>query len=106
MIDLPTIHRAWKKQDRSLSPGRREGDVHTSLPAYYRDLGFDYHVEADETNTTLRMIQNFMATKKIESRYLRPEEMRYLNRHVEYAVLFAKNSKKRSMSCIFKKVKE
>jgi hypothetical protein len=81
-------------------------DVHTSLPAYYRDLGLDYHVQADAANTTLRMIQNFIKTKKIESQYLRPEEIRYLNRHIEYAVLFTKNSKKHSMTCIFKRVNE
>ncbi len=81
-------------------------DVHTSLPAYYRDLGLDYHVQADEANTTLRMIQTFIETKKIESQYLRREEIQYLNRHIEDTVLFAKNSKKRSMTCIFKKVKE
>jgi hypothetical protein len=81
-------------------------DVHSSLPDYYRDLGLDYHVKDDETNTTLRMIQNFVETKKIESQYLRPEETRYLNRHIEYAVLFAKNSKRHSMTRIFKKVNE
>jgi hypothetical protein len=81
-------------------------DVHSSLLNYYRDLGLDYHVKDDETNTTLRMIQNFVETKKIESQYLRPEETRYLNRHIEYAVLFAKNSKRHSMTCIFKKVNE
>jgi len=45
-------------------------------------------------------------TKKIESQYLRPEETRYLNQHIEYAVLFSKNSKRHSMTCIFKKVQE
>ncbi len=33
------------------------------------------------------------------------EETRYLNQNIEYAVLFAKNSRQHSMTCIFRKVK-
>lgn len=81
-------------------------DVHTSLPSYYRDVGYNFGVEDGEANTTLRMIQNFMETKKIESQYMTIEEIRYLNRNIEYTVLFARNTKAYSMTCIFKKIKE
>jgi hypothetical protein len=106
MIDVPTIHWILMKQDRSLSPGIRKGDVHTSLPYYYRDLGYNFGVEKGEANSTLRMIRNFMETRKIESPYMTTEEIRDLNRSIEYAVLFAKNSKRHSMTSIFKKVNE
>jgi hypothetical protein len=33
------------------------------------------------------------------------DEIRYLNQNIEYAVLFAKNSRQHSMTCIFRKVK-
>jgi hypothetical protein len=81
-------------------------DVHTSLPYYYRDLGYNFGVEKDDANSTLRMIRNFMETRKIESPYMTTEEIRYLNRNIEYTVLFARNTKQHSMTCIIKKKTE
>jgi hypothetical protein len=76
-------------------------DVHTSLPQFYPGFG----VDPDGANSTLRMIQHFTETGKIESPYMTRDEIRYLNQNIEYAVLFAKNSRQHSMTCIFRKVK-
>ena len=78
-------------------------DVHTSLPSFYRGLDYNFGVEPGEANSTLRMIQNFMETRKIKSRYMTTEEIRYLNTWIEYSVLFSRNSKGQSMACVFKK---
>lgn len=75
-------------------------DVHTSLPQFYPGFG----VEQDGANATLRMIQHFTETGKIESPYMTRDEIRYLNQNIEYAVLFAKNNRQHSMTCIFKKL--
>jgi len=76
-------------------------DVHSSLPQFFPG----YDVQPDGANTTLRMIERFLETNKFESPYMTRDELRYLNQNVEYAVLFAKNSRQHSMTCLFRKVK-
>ena len=76
-------------------------DVHTSILALWPS-GFG--VEPDSNNTTLRMIQNYMQSEHptFQSKYMLPEEMKYLNENVEFANLLYR-AKSRSMVCIFKK---
>jgi hypothetical protein len=81
-------------------------DVHTSLPDYNLGPGYNFGVVKGEANSTLRMIQNFIETRKIKSPYMTIEEMRYLNRSIEYTVLFSRNSRGHSMTCIIKKKTE
>jgi len=40
---------------------------------------------------------------KFESKYMLPEEMRYLNENVEFANLNFRNDSEHSIMCIFKK---
>lgn len=75
-------------------------DVHTSLPALWKGYG----VARDGSNTTLRMIENFMrsAPPAIRSRYMLDEEMAYLTGHIE-SVIVSHRPKSRSLMCVLKK---
>ena len=78
-------------------------DLHTSL----WKSGFG--AEPDESNTTLTMIQTFIKTRSINSRYLTNEEAEYLNKTIAYCNLFSRNdtflnkSPWYSITCILKK---
>jgi len=76
-------------------------DVHTSLPELYRGYG----VQDNEANTTLTMINSFIRHGRIQSQYLRRDEIEYLNSHIEYANLFSRRNQLGSISltCIFQK---
>jgi hypothetical protein len=69
-------------------------DVHTSF------FGSDYGVEKNEGNTTLTMINNFIRSRKIESKYMTAEEKNYLTKNIRYCNLL---SRKSGITCIFKK---
>jgi hypothetical protein len=75
-------------------------DVHTSIPALWPNYG----VAADGSNSTLKMIQDFMgsAPPLFKSTYMTPEELAYLNANVEYANLLYRTDSK-SIVCIFRK---
>jgi cephalosporin hydroxylase len=75
-------------------------DIHTSIPAWWPNYG----QEPDLNNTTLRMIQNYMASDapKWQSKYMLPEEMKYLDQHVEYVNLVHR-AVSHSIVAIFKK---
>lgn len=73
-------------------------DVQTSPPEYYDSYG----VEKNEENTTLVMINNFIRSGKIESKYMTTEEENYLTANIEYCNLLSRN-KGDSITCIFKK---
>ncbi|MDP7265737.1 MAG: hypothetical protein QGH39_09300 [Candidatus Thermoplasmatota archaeon] len=73
-------------------------DVHTSLPNYYPS-----YAPKDQENSTLRMINNFIENSVIKSKYLKPEEIEYLNNNIEYCNLFFRNNGPHSITCIFKK---
>lgn len=75
-------------------------DIHTSIPALWPGYG----VEPDGSNSTLRMIQNYMQSvpPTFKSKYMLSEEMTYLNEHVDFANLNHRNSSQ-SIVCIFKK---
>lgn len=76
-------------------------DVHTSLPKKWPGYG----VEPDGANSTLMMINSYMAgvPPSIESKYMLPEEKKYLTDHIEWAGLFFRNNAAHSMTCIFRK---
>ena len=74
-------------------------DVHTSLPQYH----VGYGVEKNGENTTLTMINNYIRTAMINSKYLTPEEKNYLTENIEYCSLFFRNNKEHSLAVIFKK---
>ena len=77
-------------------------DVHTSLPRFYRGYG----VVTNGKNSTLRMINQYIKTGKIESQYLTPDESKYLTKNIEYCNLFFRKGRNRpSITCIFKKRK-
>jgi cephalosporin hydroxylase len=75
-------------------------DVHTSIPGWWPGYG----VDPDGSNSTLRMIQNYIqsAPAKWQSKYMLPEEMKYLDENVEYVNLNHRISS-RSVTCIIKK---
>jgi hypothetical protein len=74
-------------------------DVHTSLREIWPDFGAD----PDETNTTLRMIDRFIRTGKIESQFMEPAEREYLAANIEFCNLFFRNNAEHSMTAVFKK---
>jgi hypothetical protein len=77
-------------------------DIHTSIPALWQGYG----VEPDGSNSTLRMIQEYMQSvpPTFKSKYMLPEERKYLDENVEFANLLYRSST-RSIVCIFKKRK-
>jgi hypothetical protein len=74
-------------------------NIHTSFPTYYRDFG----VEKGGGNSTFRLINNFIRKENITSKYLTPEEEKYLSKNVEYCNLFFRKNKWHSIVCVFKK---
>jgi hypothetical protein len=76
-------------------------DVHTSLPKIYPQYG----VEPDGSNSTLGMIEGFVhgSPATFESKYMLPEEKKYLAEHVEFANVNFRNNQHHSIVCIFKK---
>jgi cephalosporin hydroxylase len=75
-------------------------DIHTSLPALWKGYG----VEPDGKNSTLHMIQDYVQSvpATFKSKYMLPEEMKYLNEHVEFVNLNYRGARP-SIVCIFKK---
>jgi hypothetical protein len=49
------------------------------------------------------MINNYIRTAMINSKYLTPEEKNYLTEKIEYGSLFFRNNKLHSMTAILKK---
>ncbi len=75
-------------------------DAHTSLAK----PGPRYGVEESGENTTLHMIYNFLRNRQMKSKYLTPEEEKYLTDTIKYCNLFATGKNKTfSLACIFKK---
>jgi hypothetical protein len=74
-------------------------DVHTSLGDRYPDYG----AEKDGRNSTLTMLENFIRTGTISSRYMRQSEMAYLGRAIESCALTCRSDGSRSMACIVRK---
>jgi len=74
-------------------------DLHTSLPFRWPGNG----VNEDESNSTLTMIQDYLRTRKFDSHFMTPAEEQYLTEHVEYCLLFFRNTEAHSMTAIFRK---
>lgn len=75
-------------------------DVHTSLPALWQGYG----VERGGGNTTLRMLENFVRGTRpsIRSKYMRADEMTYLDEHVD-SVTITHRPRSRSIMAVLKK---
>jgi hypothetical protein len=76
-------------------------DVHTSLRAFFPFKGFG--ADEDGTNTTLRMLETFFRTGKIESRYMSAEEAGFVTREVEVSNLFHRPGPPPSITCILRR---
>ena len=64
----------------------------------------NFGAEPDESNTTLTMIQTFMKTSSINSKYLTNEEVEYLNKTIAYCNIFYRNDTLTpTITCILKK---
>ena len=75
-------------------------DLHTSLPGSRPRFG----LKKDLTNSTLKMLENFISDGKIISEYMSEEEILYLNSNIEYCEIF-KNPNRNSITCIIGKNK-
>jgi predicted O-methyltransferase YrrM len=75
-------------------------DVHTSIYAVYQDR---FGATPTGENTTLAMIDNFVRTGNIESRYMAAKEKEDVTSNIVYANLVSQD-KGRSIACIFKKL--
>lgn len=74
-------------------------DVHTSV---YANFGNRYGASKDGKDTTLAMIDAFLRTGAVRSRFMTPEEEKELTATIEYANLFSRNNGT-SMTCLFRK---
>jgi hypothetical protein len=74
-------------------------EVQSSIYSVY---GTRYEVERNEENATLTMINNFMRTGQIKSKYMTPEEENDLAVNIAYCNFFNRHASD-SMTCIFKK---
>ncbi len=79
-------------------------DVHTSLPAFYPRE--EFNVDDDESNTTLRMIENYIRTSFMVSEFMTQEEMMYLQKNIESIELTYRTTKLHSTMCIIQKKEE
>lgn len=71
-------------------------DLHTSF------FGDDYNVEKGGKNSTVTMINKFIAHGKIDSKYMTQREKDYLEANLEYCSLISRH-KGGSIMCVFKK---
>lgn len=76
-------------------------DVHTSLPEYYS--AEDFHVNEDESNTTLRMVERFIRKSKIVSQFMTPEEMLYIQENIETIDISYRVTRHHSIMCVIQK---
>tara|TARA_B110000908_G_scaffold170256_1_gene229266 strand:+ start:690 stop:3299 length:2610 start_codon:yes stop_codon:yes gene_type:complete len=76
-------------------------DVHTSLPNYYPDPAFK--VNEDESNTTLKMLENFVRNSNIVSQYMTVEEMAYIEENIETMDISYRITRHHSIMCVIKK---
>ena len=74
-------------------------DVHTSIPAFYHGFG----VDSLESNTTLKMINDFTTTERIKSVYMSRDEEIYLEQYIDYVELVKIRNGMHSTLCVFRK---
>ena len=76
-------------------------DVHTSLRAFFPHKGFG--ADEDGGNTTLRMLERFFETQKIESRYMSADEAAFVTREAELSNLFHRPGPPPSVTCLLRR---
>lgn len=76
-------------------------DVHTSIPKFYDQE--TYGVEPSLENTTLTLVNNYVMTEKVNSGYMLPAEMIYMEQNIEYVELYKRKNSMHSTLCVFKK---
>lgn len=76
-------------------------DIHTSLPDFYPADFFN--VNAQQTNTTLFLIEQFIRTSQIISEFMTPEERLYLQLNIENIELNYRTNSSHSIMCIIHK---
>ena len=92
---------------KNISPGGYYiiEDLHTSTLQYTNDNNFNRNT--DSSNTTLKMLMNYLETGKIKSIYMDIEDCNYLENYIEECFVYRKSqlsgNKKASMSVILKK---
>lgn len=74
-------------------------DVHTSIPKYYKGYG----VDSMQSNTTLKMILDFIETESVQSVFLTEEEKKYLKQHIEFVELHKRKNSMHSTACVIRK---
>lgn len=74
-------------------------DVHTSIPNFYRGFG----VDSTQSNTTLKVILDYLTTERIQSEYMLREEMLYLERNIEFVELHKRKNGMHSTACVIRK---
>ena len=77
-------------------------DIHTSLLDRFQGYGAD----KDESNTTLTVMNGLIRHGIAKSKYMTPEEIDYLNKHIEYVNLFVRQNKPHSTVAIIRKKTE
>lgn len=63
-------------------------DIHTSFPDRYPGFG----VDEDGQNSTYTMIDRFVRTQQIQSKYLTSAESAYLSKHISYCGYFVRTN--------------
>lgn len=76
-------------------------DIHSSLPKFYPDSSFKVNSIGD--NTTLFMIEWFIRTGLINSKYMSKAEILYLQENIENVELNFRKNKNHSIMCIITK---
>lgn len=74
-------------------------DVHTSMPEFYKGFG----VDSTQSNTTMKMIVDYMTTENFESEYMLDSEERYLEKNIDYIELHKRRNPMHSTVCIIRK---
>lgn len=76
-------------------------DLHTSTDFYINKT--NYKRKEDKSNSTLRMIFNYIETKKIKSEYLDDEVCKYIQNNIKHCYLYHNNDNKCSITVILNK---
>lgn len=76
-------------------------DVHTSIPTFYKGFG----VDESGSNTTLKVFTDYILTEKMESFYMTEEEMKYLEKNIEYIELYKRKNSLHSTAAVIRKKK-
>jgi len=76
-------------------------DLHTSTDFYSNKRNFNRN--NNKSNSTLKMIFNYIETKKIKSEYLDNDTCKYIEKNISKCYIFHNNTNKCSITAIFQK---